>query len=282
MTFDEAAAVYEVFRHDNPVFYYASNVLMGFPASDTETYLIVTCYKDFVEASVKQSCNEKILPYIESYSDLVKGKSAYEDAKAIHDKLILSMDYAYKEDGVTPSDTGTAHSIIGAIEGLGTCDTYAKTFQLLCNYYGIENIFVTGTVNSGHAWNIVKLDDDNYYFVDCTGDDLGGDAVDDEYFAVGTEKLYQTHTPNTPENVGAEFLYQLPEISASNYTPDSGMIQGDANDDREFNVSDVILLQKWLLKIPDTKIVNWKAVDFNDDNKLNILDLGLMKRMLLQ
>ena len=56
---------------------------------------------------------------------------------------------------------------------------------------------------------------------------------------------------------------------------------GDANDDGEFNVSDVVMLQKWLLAVPDTELKNWKAVDFCNDNALNVFDLCLMKRELL-
>ena len=55
---------------------------------------------------------------------------------------------------------------------------------------------------------------------------------------------------------------------------------GDVNDDGEFNVADVVLLQKWLLAVPDTHLINWKAVDFCNDNVLNVFDLCLMKREL--
>lgn len=57
---------------------------------------------------------------------------------------------------------------------------------------------------------------------------------------------------------------------------------GDVNDDGEFNVADVVLLQKWLLAVPDTHLINWKAVDFCNDNVLNVFDLCLMKRELLE
>ena len=57
---------------------------------------------------------------------------------------------------------------------------------------------------------------------------------------------------------------------------------GDVNDDGEFNVADVVLLQKWLLAVPDTHLANWKAVDFCNDNKLNVFDLCLMKRELIE
>lgn len=57
---------------------------------------------------------------------------------------------------------------------------------------------------------------------------------------------------------------------------------GDVNNDGTFNISDVVLLQKWLLAVPDTHLANWKAVDFCEDNKLDVFDLCLMKRALIE
>ncbi len=59
-------------------------------------------------------------------------------------------------------------------------------------------------------------------------------------------------------------------------------IMGDVNDDGSFNVSDVVLLQKWLLAVSDTHLANWKAVDFCEDDRLDVFDLCLMKRKLIE
>ena len=57
--------------------------------------------------------------------------------------------------------------------------------------------------------------------------------------------------------------------------------EGDVNNDGEFNISDVVLLQKWLLAVPDTHLANWKAADLCDDNRLDVFDLCLMRRKLI-
>jgi len=62
---------------------------------------------------------------------------------------------------------------------------------------------------------------------------------------------------------------------------DANRISGDVNLDGIVNIADVILLQKWLLAVPDTYLADWKAADLYDDNKLDVFDLCLMKRMLL-
>lgn len=58
-------------------------------------------------------------------------------------------------------------------------------------------------------------------------------------------------------------------------------VKGDVNADGSFNVSDVVLLQKWLLAVPDTELKDWKAADLCDDNVLDVFDLCIMKRELL-
>lgn len=59
-------------------------------------------------------------------------------------------------------------------------------------------------------------------------------------------------------------------------------VKGDIDADGEFNISDVVLLQKWLLAVPDTHLADWKAGNFCEDDRLDVFDLCLMKREFLQ
>ncbi|MCQ2416872.1 MAG: dockerin type I domain-containing protein, partial [Oscillospiraceae bacterium] len=56
--------------------------------------------------------------------------------------------------------------------------------------------------------------------------------------------------------------------------------KGDANGDGNFSIADAVLLQKWLLGIPDATLFDWKAADLCEDGVLNIFDLCMMKREL--
>lgn len=58
-------------------------------------------------------------------------------------------------------------------------------------------------------------------------------------------------------------------------------IKGDVNADGVFDIADVVLLQKWLLAVPDTHLENWQAADFCKDNRLDVFDLCLIKREML-
>lgn len=56
----------------------------------------------------------------------------------------------------------------------------------------------------------------------------------------------------------------------------------DVNADGQFNISDVVLLQKWLLAVPDTYLTDWKAGDIYKDGRIDVLDLVIMKSKLLE
>jgi len=283
ITSDEAKEVYYTFRNDNPIFYYTSNVYYDM-GNDIVRYFFLSIFDDFAYGSVRKEYNETILEYIESYSSCVKGISKYEDAKAIHDKLILSMDYEYEDDGITAAKNGKAHSIIGALEGNGVCEAYARMYQMICNYYEIDNVFVSGYSSdisklsgNGHTWNLIKVDDGAvYYIVDCTGDDLGENELRYDYFLKGSNTLQ--YIAGTPEEHGMDFLYELPEINENDYYT---FIIGDVNFDGVFNIADAVNMQQWILAMPDMTLANWKAGDLCADNIINVFDLILMKKLLI-
>ncbi|MDE6777294.1 MAG: dockerin type I repeat-containing protein, partial [Oscillospiraceae bacterium] len=62
--------------------------------------------------------------------------------------------------------------------------------------------------------------------------------------------------------------------------PTTEILTGDANKDGEFNILDMIVLQKWLLGAGD--LPNWQAVDFNQDGMITIFDFVLAKKYYLK
>ena len=58
-------------------------------------------------------------------------------------------------------------------------------------------------------------------------------------------------------------------------------IEGDVNADGKFDTADIVLMQKWLLAVPDTRLADADAGDLDENGTLDIVDLALMKRELL-
>ena len=58
-------------------------------------------------------------------------------------------------------------------------------------------------------------------------------------------------------------------------------MRGNVNADGKFDAADVVLLQNWLLAVPNTNLANWKAGDMCEDGILDVFDLCVMKSELI-
>ena len=57
--------------------------------------------------------------------------------------------------------------------------------------------------------------------------------------------------------------------------------RGDVDVNGTVDLRDIVLLQKWLLAVPGTKLPDASAADLDDDDQVDVLDLGMLKRMVL-
>lgn len=79
-----------------------------------------------------------------------------------------------------------------------------------------------------------------------------------------------------------EFKFELSTNRLSVYTSDkTADCIGDVNADGKFNIADAVLLQKWILAVPNVSLPDWKAADLCEDGVINVFDLCMMKRMLI-
>ena len=53
------------------------------------------------------------------------------------------------------------------------------------------------------------------------------------------------------------------------------------NADVQFDVSDIVTFQKWLLGAYDTALADWQSANFYNDDVLDSFDLILMKQTLI-
>jgi len=145
----------------------------------------------------------------------------FDKIKYIFDLLVNETEYvAGSEDNQNICSVLIGHE--------STCQGYAKTTQYLLEKAGIRAAFVSGTVAEGsHAWNLVMADG-AWYYLDTTWGDVDyqtqrdDEAVDEEvmavnydYFMIGSDRLYETHTPNRivplPDCMATENNYYVHE-----------------------------------------------------------------------
>lgn len=266
----EAIEVYYTFKNDNPLFYYLSSTI-----AYKNDYLWIVTGGQCADGEARQNYQNDIEIYLnEMVKYLGELTSPYVIAEDLHEVLNSEISYAYTNTGRAKSDI-LSHSIVGAISfGEGVCEAYARTYQLVLNYLQQENIFITGQVSGGdHAWNLVQLDDGEYYYVDCTWDDANGNWT---YFAVGTEDI-SNHTPDTPNNRGVTFLYDLPLVPKKSFIYEA-KLRGDVNNDGDFNMKDYsameMYLNGWNIGTDHT------ASDLNEDGMVNMKDKALLQQLL--
>lgn len=265
---NEKLEVYFTFRHDNPQFFWLSNTVVY-----SSGKVIVLTYDDYKSGLVRKATFDEIINTIENIymPQTVVSDTSYLKTLAIHDALIKEIDYSYD------TSIETAHSVAGALtsQKSAVCEGYAKTMQLLMSSCGVENIYITGYANGGHAWNLVRMSDRQYYWLDATWDDQANEIYRHKYFLVGNEN-FTDHIVDTPEGTGTSFLYELPLVSDKDYDPDSTtevFYKGDINKDGIINLFDLVMClnhisQKTILN-DDAQV----AADMNKDGNINLFDL---------
>lgn len=167
--------------------------------------------------------------------------------------------------------------------------------------------------SNGTVWTFTKNDDDIFYITTLDGRAL---TVEKSADTNGTNILLQKHKGDTSQkytlcrntdgtyalltaasnNKSCLDVYNISKEDGANicqweYWGGNGQkfilepvkeIEGDVNADGALSVIDVILLQKWLLAVPDAELTDWKAADLCEDNIINVFDLHLLKRMLIE
>lgn len=121
-----------------------------------------------IQAAAQKACQEVSALLPENADD-------YEKAKTVYTYLIDNARYQESEDD---------QSMAGIFwKKQAVCAGYAGAAQYLLEYLGVPCIYVEGSTagsTEGHAWNIITLNGEYYYFDATNGDQpefLEGDAV---------------------------------------------------------------------------------------------------------
>lgn len=236
---EDALLVWMCYRNDHPLYYW----ITGNTTRTTQELWIVTD-DAYAKGANRTKYNDLVYQHVQSWVAMVSGEtSAYQQTMAFHDWIIEAIDYAYESDGSTPQDAAWAYNVLGVLDGSGAvCEGYARTFQLLLNASGLENIYITGTAGNpggsfgGHAWNLVKLEDGSWYWYDLTWDDSPGYVLGAKYnyFCVNDTQntnwmdgnvsglteydFLDSHKPFAAGESGMELPFTLPARSAGKFT----------------------------------------------------------------
>ena len=265
---NEKLEAYFTFRHDNPQYFWLSNTVLY-----SDNILIALTYDEYKDGKLRKEVLDEIITTMDTVylSQISESDSMYQKVLNIHDTLIQDVKYA--ENTSIP----IAHSIAGAMTGekAAVCEGYAKVMQIIMNACDIENVYVTGCAGGGHAWNLVHMDNGEYYWLDATWDDRDNDAFRHTYFLVGNIN-FTDHIPDTSSGTGTAFLYDLPAVSDTNYVYQAEtekIISGDINLDGDINIVDLMMCLNHVGRKHSLIETAYKASDVNSDGYVNLTDL---------
>ena len=110
-------------------------------------------------------------------------------------------------DEVLPQDT--PYGVLKSKSAV--CVGYATTFRLLANMIGLECHIPH---NDSHSWDLVKLDDNEWYLLDLYYATNGG-TLDYQYFnlneVIGSDKMDLSMMSHLPRANGKKYLYAVQE-----------------------------------------------------------------------
>lgn len=168
-----ANAIFVMFNYSNPQYYFLEGYLSA------GSYIIPSFYMDFQSASARSTATNALKAKVNEWeTQIATGSSEVAKVKIAHDLIINQVQYDHNYN--TESEDNPFHQSAYSVfcDDHTVCAGYTKAFEMLMNGAGVDAMAVTSYdayTNSGHAWNIVNIND-SWYYVDCTWDDWDGES----------------------------------------------------------------------------------------------------------
>ena len=175
---DDLLYIFECLYYDTPSFYFLS-LSNGLWVSKAAYGYVLRMQYQYTEDEIAQY-DRKLVSGLQNFKTqyIRYDMTAYEKEIAIHDYLVSTVKYDYESRD--PSEKMTCHgdqyNVLGPLlRKKAVCQGIASAFKLICDYCGIKCFVIRGSVCNpeqsltNHAWNIVRLERENYH-VDVTWD----------------------------------------------------------------------------------------------------------------
>lgn len=147
------------------------------------------------------SLNELDKDTLKMASDIIdevttEDMTVYQKEKAIYDWMAKNIQFDSSSLVAVGNNNINCYTPYGVLKGKSAvCVGYATTFKLFMNMLGLDCMVVHDT-DLSHSWDLVKLDDDEWYLVDLVFDDTNNGEPIYKYFNCTNSQFEEDHTWN--------------------------------------------------------------------------------------
>ncbi len=213
LTHEEAGDIYGWFLYNCPQYYFFRAGYVH-TTSSIRPYI----YARWSDGSERAEVTNELFDKLDGWVDLVGENTGTTFQKEFVANSYICDTVTYDYESIKEGHESEAwfnQSLYTAVVPEHTiCAGYSKLFTAMMNALDVP---VTVGLGKGHAWNVIRLDDGNYYCVDTCWNAAGNDKTG--YLNVGDaaskagDNGKESHVYREPE------MKWIPAISASNYQP---------------------------------------------------------------
>ncbi len=182
--------------NDHPELYYVS---MGYASPEDDKSKMVMAYNE--NKKIKKDRNRQLK---ETFNEV---QAQVNDTMSDYDKVKLVYDYVIARNEYVDDAKNNQNIISSLVDRKTVCAGYARAAQYLLNKLGVKTTYITGEIldpeegeNASHAWNLVNIDGNYFYFDATWGDQVESDNTLAHpcysYFMMSKQEMERLYKPD--------------------------------------------------------------------------------------
>ena len=230
---DQAADVYYWFRYGNPQYYFVANGLLS--SSDS---LYPCMYETMADGEDRAKITNKLFDKLDGWIQTVADNSSTTYQKELNANSLLCTAVVYQREYI--GNFRVDQSLYSTVMLESTvCAGYSMAFTAMMSALGVD---AAAGLGGGHAWNVVRFDDGNYYAVDVCWNDTDNSSIPykTDYLNVGESYLHKSDYTRECHTYSDDVAAWIPAIAKDSYVPTVDDLGTDVTPPQNIQISEKI------------------------------------------
>lgn len=212
----KAQDVLEWFAYNNPQYYFLNKW------SAWASGIMYPCIYEFaVDGTKRAEITNELFDKLDGWVQTVADSASTTYQKEVLANNLICESVTYNHDALLDrygEEMWICQSMYSAVMLENTvCTGYSETFCAMMSALGVD---ATAAVSDSHAWNVVRLEDGNWYAVDvCWNDTDRNPPYKNNYLNVGEEIVSATNSRNESHTYRKNYAAWIPAIAKERYKP---------------------------------------------------------------